>query len=718
MTRCALFIDSPHGFGNQAQPSMGDGESKPPAGCPRTAPQCLRAGAAMALLLIAPAVPAVETIALRAGDITFAGATIHDAEIGYDLAGDRLTLSVARVALGMAEQPPVTDLRLTCTKPTLAGAVRGCEGAEVSANWPPLGTVSFQADIAYQPASGAVDVTLQDLPVGDGRLRIAAHDGPEGWRINLQGQRLPASRLAGIAGRLPQGWQVGGGTLSVNATVSATPGGIMRSAGEINAEALAWNNATGLQAAEGLAGRFGWAARHNGADWHGQGTLSLPRGQIYSDPVFIDFAGQPLTVNTDVVAPGDFTSLRLERLRLEHAGVAEGQGELEWESGAGITQARFQPLTLHLPAAYERYAQPFLVGTPAGALTTAGKATLTLDYAGGEPQNVSLSLESVDLAAGQQHGIRALTGRLRWRAEPLEPPSPSKVRMAGGRLYGVDVGATEVTLRLHGDGLSLQSPARIPILDGALEINRLALDDLTTETPSGEIDARIAPISLGELTPALGWPRFAGSLSGRLPTLRYADGVATLGGALTLQAFQGEIRVSELALTDPLGTLPRLTADVGVEGLDLETLTRAFEFGRITGTLDGMVTDLRLLAWEPASFRAWFHTPEHDPVRHRISQRAIQALSDIGGSGAAGALSRGFLQVFEDFGYRRLGLGCALENDVCLMRGVAPAETGYYIVEGAGLPRVDVIGHAQRVSWSTLIEQIKSVTGGRQPVVQ
>lgn len=702
----------------QSRLSESDGEPAPAADRPRPARRWPRYGIAAALLFVPLSVPAIETLTLRAGGITFAGGAIHDAEVAFDLAADRLTLSAARMALDVAKQPPVTDLRVTCTAPTLAGTVRGCENAEVSASWPPLGAVSFRADIAYQPASGAIDVTVQDLPVGDGRLRIAAHDGPEGWRVNLQGQRLPAARLAGIAGRLPEGWQVDAGTMSVNATISATPDGVMRSAGEINADALAWSNATGLQAAEGLEGRLGWAARRSGAEWHGQGALSLPRGQIYSDPVFVDFAGQPLTVNTDVVAPAGFATLRLERLRLAHTGVAEGQGELEWQAGAGVIQARFQPLTLHLPAAYERYAQPFLVGTPAGTLTTAGEATLALDYADGEPRSASLSLGGVDLAAGEQHGLRGLTGRLHWRAEPLEAPPASELRVAGGRLYGVDVGATEMAVRLHGDGLALQAPARIPILDGALEINRLALDDLTTEAPSGEIDARIAPISLGELTPALGWPRFAGSLSGRLPTLRYADGVATLGGALTLQAFQGEVRVSELALTDPLGTLPRLTADVSVDGLDLETLTRAFEFGRITGTLDGEITDLRLLAWEPASFRAWFHTPEDDPVRHRISQRAIQALSDIGGSGAAGALSRGFLQVFEDFGYRRLGLGCALQDDVCLMRGVAPAEIGYYIVEGAGLPRVDVIGHAQRVSWSTLIEQIKSVTGDRKPVVQ
>jgi len=178
------------------------------------------------------------------------------------------------------------------------------------------------------------------------------------------------------------------------------------------------------------------------------------------------------------------------------------------------------------------------------------------------------------------------------------------------------------------------------------------------------------------------------------------------------------VRIADLALADPFGSLPRLSAAINARGLDLEALTTAFEFGRITGTLNGEITDLRVLGWQPAAFRAWFHTPVDDPRPHRISQRAIEALSDIGGSGAAGALSRGFLRVFDDFRYRRLGLGCVLEDDICLMRGVAPAGNGYYIVEGAGIPRIDVIGHARRVSWSTLIEQLITVTRGEGAMIE
>ena len=126
------------------------------------------------------------------------------------------------------------------------------------------------------------------------------------------------------------------------------------------------------------------------------------------------------------------------------------------------------------------------------------------------------------------------------------------------------------------------------------------------------------------------------------------------------------------------------------------------------------------MGWEPAAFRAWFATPEDDRSRHRISQRAVENLASLGGAGAGAgaALSRGLLGLFEEFRYDRIGLGCALRENVCLMRGLGPAETGYYIVRGAGLPRVDVIGHSRVVSWSTLVRQLQAVTGGTGPVVE
>ena len=123
-------------------------------------------------------------------------------------------------------------------------------------------------------------------------------------------------------------------------------------------------------------------------------------------------------------------------------------------------------------------------------------------------------------------------------------------------------------------------------------------------------------------------------------------------------------------------------------------------------------------AWQPVAFDARFATPEDDNSRHRISQKAVDNLSSIGG-GVGGALSRTFLGVFEEFPYDKIGLSCRLENGVCAMGGVAPAANGYYLVKGRFLPpRIDVVGYANQVDWHTLIDRLKSVTLEQGPTIE
>jgi hypothetical protein len=76
------------------------------------------------------------------------------------------------------------------------------------------------------------------------------------------------------------------------------------------------------------------------------------------------------------------------------------------------------------------------------------------------------------------------------------------------------------------------------------------------------------------------------------------------------------------------------------------------------------------------------------------------------------------LRLFDDFGYARLGLGCRLRENVCQMSGVDSAGDGYTIVQGAGLPRIQVVGFRRRVDWPTLVARLKAATEGQAPVIQ
>jgi hypothetical protein len=68
--------------------------------------------------------------------------------------------------------------------------------------------------------------------------------------------------------------------------------------------------------------------------------------------------------------------------------------------------------------------------------------------------------------------------------------------------------------------------------------------------------------------------------------------------------------------------------------------------------------------------------------------------------------------LFDDFGYKRIGIGCQLANEVCHMRGIGSAGDGFTIVQGAGLPRLTVVGIHDNVDWPTLVERLGAVAGG------
>jgi len=281
-------------------------------------------------------------------------------------------------------------------------------------------------------------------------------------------------------------------------------------------------------------------------------------------------------------------------------------------------------------------------------------------------------------------------------------------------LFRMAIGPAQIPVVSEGFNIALAQPVQVPVLDGELRIEKWHVKNAGLPEMHWEFDGLLTPISMQAFTAAMGWPTLAGKLSGLIPQVSYAQGLLKVGGVLLVRAFDGTITVRNLELEQPFGIVPRLRADIEIDKLDLKTLTRTFSFGRIEGRLGGHVKGLRMEQWRPVAFIAELKTPPKDKSRHRISQRALENISDIGGGGVGGALSRSFLGFFEDFPYRRLGISCRLQNGVCQMAGAAATGTkGYYIVQGRLLPpRVDVIGYADQVDWNTLVSQLIAVTTG------
>ena len=87
--------------------------------------------------------------------------------------------------------------------------------------------------------------------------------------------------------------------------------------------------------------------------------------------------------------------------------------------------------------------------------------------------------------------------------------------------------------------------------------------------------------------------------------------------------------------------------------------------------------------------------------------------------GLGNSLQAQALKLFDDFGYRRIGISCKLAEQVCDMDGLGSAGNGFIIVQGSGLPRLTVVGYNRRVDWPTLVERLTAVTQGEsKPVIE
>lgn len=542
--------------------------------------------------------------------------------------------------------------------------------------------------------------TVTDLRLDCPRLRLTRHD------LSCPDGRLTFRHPALTADRVPAAFRY------------------ERADGALHLEAdgltAGFSSADGRQAAQALRFAIILDLIPEDRDLRFDLTLDIQAGQAYSDPVFVDFDAHPARLH----ARGRLTpdALRVTAFRFEQPGVAVASGGLrlareDWTPAS----VDLRELRAQLPAAYDYYLQPFLIGTPLDSLRTAGRieGRLSLDADG--PAAIALTGRNLTLAdTRERFRLADADLALNWTRDG-EPAAASVSRLSwdSAALGRIDIGASSLALRAGGDALRLTEPARFPLLGGALELSALSGTGLAGPRPELRLDARLTPIDLERLGRALDWPAFGGTLSGRIPELTYDDGVVRLAGGLTAEVFDGTVSVRSLRLEDPLGLRPRAELDAEARGLDLAAVTHAFDFGRIEGRLDADVTGLRLIGWQPVAFDAWLRTPPDDDSRHRISQRAIDNLASLGGGPGAGVLSRGFFKLFESFAYDRIGLGCRLARGVCRMRGLAPAEDGgYYIVRGQWLPRIDVIGHNREVSWPVLIRQLQSVTATQGPVIR
>lgn len=449
-------------------------------------------------------------------------------------------------------------------------------------------------------------------------------------------------------------------------------------------------------------------------DWRrSEGSIAVDArwhaGEALLGPVYLAAPKQAVQVRLEGRSAAD-CFLKVERFAVEQLpGISiRGRGVIDPCRGSEGLDAEIELEHVDLAAAWALGLESLAGGAGWGGLEPRGLLSGAVELSGGRPIAGTLTL--AEAALGDRDD-RLHIDRAGLALDWVDAGREVNLQLdwAAAAIHRVPIGPVQLRLVGRDDVLRLEQALAVPVLDGRIVVETLEWRDWRSAERDLALAARLEPIGLAALTRSLGWTEFGGQLSGRIPGLRVVEGVIELEGGLELALFDGRARVSGLSIERPFGALPALAADIEFEALDLALLTGAFEIGSMRGRVSGHLRELRLLDWQPVRFDAWFETL--DTGRDRwISQKAVDSLSTLGGGGSA-ALSGTLLQIFEDFPYRRIGLGCRLERNICEMRGLETVEGGgYMIIEGRPLPVLNVVGHRTRVDWPQLVSQLIALT--------
>lgn len=551
---------------------------------------------------------------------------------------------------------------------------------------------TLQVDIVQDKASASVAMPI---------------DEPTHAQISLK--NLPAGWLQGLLSTVWSG-RATTGKVDAELALDVLDKGI-QTTGQFSLTGVGFDSPGGTLAGARLtgSGRLGLDTSGGGAAITLESTLR--GGELLLGPMYARLPAHPVQLSFD--ARSQKGALSIQRLRVNDPDALTLEGDLGFSPSGDLDRLALNRVDARMPAAYDRYGKSWLATLGLPGLQSSGAFTAKVAMGSGGLTSFAFHTDGLDLqdAAGRL-GVRGLRGGLDWAVGATRPATQLGWRSL--QVFNIPNGATEAHWQGVNGKLTLQKPAAIPVLDGQLRVQGLTFDPAASRGERLQTSLVLTQVNMSQLSRAFGWPQFGGTVGGAVPSLRYVDDRMELGGGLTLNVFDGFVDVTALTLEKPFSDVPVLTANVSISKLDLGLLTGVFDFGNITGRLNGSVSNLRLVGWTPVAFKAQLLAPEGG----RISQQAVNNLTAVGGGGVAAGLQGAVLKLFKTFGYKRIGLTCTLRSEVCSMGGLGETNGGYTIVEGSGLPRLSVIGHQHEVDWPTLVRRLKSATEGNAPVIQ
>jgi hypothetical protein len=562
-----------------------------------------------------------------------------------------------------------------------------------------LGTARLEADWQSATAASArLAVRVDDLgawlPLAAAALGDPLRDAEATGRATLE---LEAVRRAA-------GWSFGGPIEVAGAGLSAADGSRV---------------VEGLQASAVVTGLAG-----AGTGLQASAVATLGGFQLLWGTHYADFSDRHATLDIDANRGSDGDSTVAAQLRLPPQAALEGTLRLT----AGAPPGWEGTLTVaDIGGFWERYlAQPFqgTLGGAAGLRLEGGELRTRLRgtagavvTATGEVGLEGLSIASADGGLALESLRLQLPVDLGWTgAGGVQAGEPQRGSLAFDRaaVGGVQLAATAAELVLLGDSVTMAGELHLPVFGGEVVLENAGFADLARSSRHLTAAVGLRRISLAEVSRTLGLPPLAGDVTGRFPRVLYGNGVLRVDGTGELAVFGGTVTMRAITGSDLLTRYPRVTFSAQWHEIDLAQVTSTFDFGTMSGIVEGELVDCEIFRDVPVRFRGRLRSVPREGVKQRISLKAVNNIAIVGTGSGLGFLDRGLRRFIDSYAYQGIGVEMALVQDHFLLRGLERRGDRELFVKGRFPLRLDVVNvdPGMTVSFRTMIQRLSTLDVG------
>ena len=556
--------------------------------------------------------------------------------------------------------------------------------------------------------SGLANTLQVDIQQGNAQASVASPlDQPSHAQISLQ--NLPAGWLQGLLSTVWSG-RLSTGRLDAVLALDLRDSG-MQSTGQFTLDDVGFDTPTGTLAGQAVNGNGRFSLDTTDGPAQIDLDTTLHGGQLLLGPIYARLPDHP--VQLVLQASAQHGALELSRLRVNDADALQLDGALAFDAKGALKTLKLDHAQASFPAAYQRYGQAWLATLGLRNMSINGELGGSVDLRADGMHSFAFNTTGLDMADGDGRvAVSGLRGGMDWAEQDDRPAT--RLQWHSLQFYRIPNGAAQSDWRSHAGTLSLQRPLEVPLFNGQLRVGELDWRPAAARGQRLATSLVLTGVDMAAFSHAMGWPAFPGTVGGAIPSLRWVDDRFELQGGLSVSVFGGFVDITRLSLQQPFGPSPVLNGDIHLQQMDLAAITSVFDFGSMTGRLNGSIGDLRLVNWSPVAFKASLLADGGG----RISQRAVNNLTTLGGGGIGSGLQGMVMKLFKTFGYKRMGLNCTLRGVVCQMSGLESGADGYTIVEGSGLPHLRVIGHQTQVDWPTLVRRLHAAIEGTAPEVR